>query len=167
MRIVADLSTPAPAVLVSFSQDMVVMVLMVLAGFRRLPALLLWPPGHESAVSVAGTGGCVAVESHAGCRTGGPLVGARFRVVLGAGRHGTTLRTSANRIPRRRWWQCQNGRRDCDLVHPVLCCLRPCWQQCRDLSADADRDRGISGHHRALFQPHGLRRVARPASSRR
>src|SRR5215203_849436 len=98
MGIVADLSTPAPAVFVSFDQDMVVMVLMVLAGFRRLPGLLLWPPCHESAVSVAGTGGCVAVESHAESRTGGPLVGARFRVVLGAGRHGTTLRTRANRV---------------------------------------------------------------------
>ena len=37
MGIVADLSTPAPAVFVSFDQDMVVMVLMVLAAFRRLP----------------------------------------------------------------------------------------------------------------------------------
>src|SRR5215204_3880279 len=166
MGIVADLSTPAPAVLVSFDQDMVVMVLMVLAGFRRLPGLLLCPPGDESAASVAGTGSCVAVESHAGCGTGSPLVGARFRGVLGAGRHGTTLRTRANRIPPRRWWECQNGRRDCDLVHPVLCCLRPCWQQCRDLSADADRYRGISSHHRALLQPHGLRRMARSPSSR-
>src|SRR5215204_5774816 len=102
MGIVADLSTPAPAVFVSFDQDMVVMVLMVLAAFRRLPGLLLWPPRGEIPVSVAGTGSCVAVESHAGCRTDGPLVGARIRVVLGAGRHGTTLRTRANRIPRRR-----------------------------------------------------------------
>src|ERR687890_1654701 len=98
MGIVADLATPAPTVLLNLDQDM----MMVLVGFA-VGWLLRWPPAQEITVPVALTAGRVAVDRHSGGRSWdrGRTAGARSRVVLDAGRHGTTLRTCANRLPAR------------------------------------------------------------------
>ena len=95
--------------------------------------------------------------------------------VLDAGRHGHNSRgrgqglevapvtgAGASRNPAVRWSTgCHNDARDHHPVHPVLGRVRPRRQQRGDVPADEDGCRGLPGAHRALLQPHRVRRVAR------